>query len=75
MKNLTVNTLTEAIANYDNTNDLIFTVGGKQYMIRNAKVYLPEGTPTESEDYEFYWDDEANVDRAVREAKEIEEIS
>ena len=74
MKNLTVKTLTETIANADNSNDLIFTVDDRQYMIRNAKVYLPEGTPTDSEAYEYYWDEDKNVDRAVREAKEVEEI-
>ena len=55
-------------------NDLIFQIAGKRYMIRNAKVYLPEGTPPDSDAYEFYWDDPANVQRAIDEAGEIHEI-
>ena len=62
--------LMNTYANEDGTNDLEFKTPYGKHIIRNAKVYLDESVPKDSEEYEFYWDYEDNVKRAVEEANE-----
>lgn len=61
---LTVRNLCFSHLNADGTMDLEFAADGKKVFARS----VPIDDPTE----EFYWDDEENIARAVKEAKEIE---
>ena len=58
----------------DDASDLIFRVDGKRYIIRDAKIHLPDSAAPDSQSYEDYWDEAANVDRAIAEAKEVVEL-
>lgn len=47
---------------YSQTHELIFDLGGSQYLVKNIQV--------DGDVDEFYWDEEVNVKRAVEQADE-----
>lgn len=65
-KELTLENLTATHLNEDGTNTLEFETEAGTVYLNGAKVYCD--APTYSEEYEFYWDSEENVSRAVEEA-------
>lgn len=65
-KELTLENLTATHLNEDGTNTLEFTTDAGTVFLNGAKVC--SDAPTDSEEYEFYWDDAENVAGAVEEA-------
>lgn len=73
MKNLlSVENLVSTTAKEARLFDLEFFVGGKRVFIKGAKLYGNSGMPFD--DYLNYWNDEANLKRAIDEAKRIETV-
>lgn len=73
MKNLlSVENLVSTTAKEARLFDLEFSVGGKRVFIKGAKLYGNSGMPFD--DYLNYWNDEANLKRAIDEAKRIETV-
>ena len=69
-ENLSINNLMETYSNEDGTVDMIFYIDENKVVLRNEKMYIDENISKDSEEYEFYFDDEENVKRAIKEAEE-----